>query len=132
MRLSWRDFVTTVLAISGGAIVYAKFYEYSWAMIGSWRSAAAMLTGIGLLMVIFSAFDVSNGSVLNMGEMLAGIFALLIALIGISVTSSPVFYILATTLGVMWFVDTSRHVRHSLLDDIGQNSTTFRHHYQAH
>ena len=113
MKLSWRDTVNTLLALAGGAIVYAKFYDYSWAMIGSWRTATAILAVIGLLMVAFSAFDTRNYSILNIGEMLVGALAVGLAVVGMIVTSSPVFYSLAIALGTLWLVDTARHVRHS-------------------
>jgi|SRR3989344_6920648 len=132
MKLSWRDFVTALLAIAGGAIVYAKFYNYSWAVIGSWRSAVAVLAGIGVLMFAFSAFNFANHSILNIGEMLVGLIAIGLALTGMIATSSPIFYILAVTLGVLWLVDTTRHARHSWIGDEGVGTTTFHRHAHVH
>lgn len=129
MKLSWRDIVTTLLAISGAAVVYAKFYEYSWAVVGSWRSAAGVVALIGLGMFVFSSFDFSNRSILNEGEKALGAIAILLALTGMIVTSQPVFYVLAATLGVLWLVDTARHVRHSILN---QDTTSYHHHAPVH
>jgi hypothetical protein len=132
MKLSWRDFVTALLAIAGGAIVYAKFYDYSWAVIGSWRSAVAVLVVIGVLMFVFSAFKFANRSILNVNEMVVGVIAIGLAIVGMIVTSSPIFYILAVTLGVLWFVDTARHAGHSWIGDEGAGTTTFHRHAHVH
>lgn len=132
MKLSWRDFATTLLAVAGGAVVYAKFYDYSWAVIDSWRSAVAVLAGIGVLMFAFSAFDFANRSLLNIGEMVVGIVAIGLAITGMIATSSPVFYGLAVTLGVLWLVHTARHARHSWIGDEGAGTTTFHRHAHVH
>ena len=132
MKLSWRDIVTTILALAGGAVVYAKFYNYSWALIGSWRSAVAVLAGIGVLMFAFSAFDFANRSILNVSEMLTGIVAIGLAITGMIATSEPIFYILAVLLGVLWLVDTARHARHSWIGDEGIGTTTFHRHAHVH
>jgi len=129
MKLSWKDLVTTLLAVSGGAIVYAKFYNYAWAGLGSWRSSVAALAIVGVVMFAFSSFDFSNFSILNLGEMFVGIIAVGLALTGMIATSQPIFYTLAIMLGALWAVDTARHARHSLLDS---STTIFHHHAPVH
>ncbi|MFA5004383.1 MAG: hypothetical protein WC498_03875 [Candidatus Saccharimonadales bacterium] len=114
MKLNWKDIITTLVALAGGSIVYAKFYDYPWAVIGSWRSAVAVLAGTGLVMALFSRFDFSNFSFLNVGEMVFGIAAVGLAAVGIFMTSSFIFYSLASVLGALWLVDTARHAAHSL------------------
>jgi len=130
MRLTWKDTINTLLAIGGGAIVYAKFYSYTWAVIGSWRSAVAVLALIGLLMFAFSSFNFANRSILNITEVVLGSLAIVLAIVGMITTSQFVFYSLATVLGLIWLVDTARHVRHSWIGDEGYGTTTF--HHQAH
>lgn len=132
MKLSWKDIVTTLLAVLGGVIVYAKFYNYSWAIIGSWQSATAVLAGIGVLMFAFSAFDFANHSILNVGEMFLGLIAIGLALTGMLFVSEPIFYALAGTIGLLWLVDTARHARHTWIGDEGMGTTTLHHHASAH
>jgi len=132
MKLSWRDLVTTLLVVSGGAIVYAKFYDYSWAVLGSWRSATAVLAGIGVLMFAFSAFEFKNYSILNLSEMLLGAIAAGLAITGMLFASEPIFYVLAAMLGMLWLVHTARHFRHSWIGDEGFGTNTFHHHAPAH
>jgi hypothetical protein len=132
MKLSQRDIVTTILALAGGAVVYAEYYNYSWALIGSWRSAVAVLAGIGVLMFAFSAFDYTNRSILNIGEMILGAIAIGLALAGMIAISSAIFYSLAAVLGVLWLVDTARHARHSWIGDEGMGTTTFHRHAHVH
>jgi len=129
MKLSWRDLITTALLIAGGAIVYAKFYDYSWAVIGSWRSAVAVLTGIGVAMVGFSRFDIMNMSWLNITETVLGFAVGILAIVGMAVTSEPTFYVVAGVLGVLWLLDTARHARHSL---ISEDTTSTHHTAPAH
>jgi len=124
MKLSWRDLVNTLLAVAGGSIVYAKYYSYSWAGIGSWRGAVAWLAVIGLVMFMLSRFDYANRSILNVGEMVFGLAAVILMIAGVIMTSQAVFYSLATVLGVMWLVDTARHTRHSIE---GGGTTTIHH-----
>ncbi len=123
MKLSWRDGITTALAIFGGVIVWAKFYDYSWAGIGSWRSSVAVLGLTGLAMLLFSGFDYANRSILNVIEMIAGVVAIAVAIVGIFMTSSVLFYVLAGILGGLWLVDTARHAYHSMNGE----STTYHH-----
>jgi hypothetical protein len=115
MKISWKDAMTTLFALVGGAVVYAKFYSFSWAMVGSWRSAVALLILAGILMFAFSSFDFDNYSILNVSEMVMGLAAIVLAIIGVIVVSQTIFYTLAVVLGVFWLADTARHVRHSII-----------------
>jgi hypothetical protein len=129
MKLTWKDMITTLLVIGGGAIVYAKYYSYDWRWIGdSWQKSVAALAVIGLLMFVFSSFNFANRSILNIGEMVLGFAAAVLMIVGVLVTSQPVFYGLAAVLGVLWLVDTARHVRHNI---IGAGPTRL-HHLHAH
>ncbi len=129
MKLSWRDLITTLLVISGLAIVYAKFYDYSWTVIGSWRSAVAVLAAIGVGIALVTGFDFENRSWLNVGEMIFGLVAAGLMIVGMIVASSFVFYSLAAVLGALWLVSTLRHIRHSLTHD---DTTSFHHHVSVH
>ena len=113
MKLSWKDVATTAFLLAGGAVVYAKFYDYSWAFIGSWRGAAAVLgaLGLGLLLSSIDYEDSANNSV---AEILVGLVGLSVAAIGIIVASEMLFYVAASILGVYWLADISRHVWHSM------------------
>ncbi len=115
MKLKWQDLITTLLVIVGGVIVYAKFYSYNWAIIGSWRSATTLLLIVGFLMFLFSRFNFANLSILNVSEMVLGVVAILMAVWGIFVVNHFVFYGLATVLGVLWLIDTARHARHGTI-----------------
>ena len=132
MKLSWKDIVTTLVALGGGAIVYAKFYSYSWAVIGSWRSSVAVLVLAGLIMFAFSSFNFANRSILNVTEMVLGFAAIVLAIVGMLVTSHFVFYTLAIVLGVFWLSDTARHARHSWIGEESEGTTTFHRHAHVH
>lgn len=130
MKLTWTDFVTAVLVLFGGAVTYAKFYDYSWAMVGgSWRTAIAVIALISLAVFAFSRFNFANLSWLNVGEMVLLAAAIILAVTGMIVASSGIFYSLAGVMGAFWLVDTARHARHSWID---RPSTTFHHHAPVH
>jgi hypothetical protein len=119
MKLTWKDIVTTLLAAGGAALVWAKFYEYNWAVVGSWRSAVAVLAGLGLGMCIFSNYQAEFRNRVDTGEMVLGIAAAVMAVVGMVVTSSIIFYALAGVIGTLWLVSTFRHVWHSLTGTTG-------------
>ena len=129
MKLTWKDAINSLLVVAGGAIVYAKFYGYSWSGLGSWQGAVAWLAVIGVLMFAFSSFNFSNRSILNVGEMVLGILAIGLIIVGVIMTSEFAFYSLAVVLGVLWLTDTARHARHSLLHD---DTTSLHRHAPAH
>ncbi len=132
MKLSLKDVINALLAIGGAAVVYAKFYSYSWSVIGSWRSAVAVLALIGLVMFAFSSFNFANRSILNVTEMMLGVVAIGLVIVGVIMTSQFVFYSLAIVLGLEWLVDTARHARHSWIGEEGYGTTTFHHHAHVH
>ena len=127
MKLSWKDSITTLALIFGALITYAKFYSFSWAVIGSWRSSVAVVALAGLIMFAFSSFNFANRSILNIAEMVMGLAAIVLAITGVIMHSSFVFYALAIVLGVEWLVDTARHIRHSYIDT--EETNTFHHHH---
>ncbi len=124
MKLSWRDIVTTLLAVGGVAIVWAKYYSFSWAMLGSWRSTTTIMALAGLLLFAFTNFDFNNYSIANVAEMVLGGIALVLAIWGMTVVNHAVFYSLATTLGITWLIDIARHIRHSTIQSGTQGSST--------
>lgn len=128
MKLTWRDIITTLVGLVGGAVVYAKINEYSWALIASWRSSVAVLALVALVMFAFSGFSFANRSILNVAEIFAGVVMGLLALVGMFVTSSFLFYSLAIVMGAIWLVDTARHARHSMIE----GSTTLHPHAPIH
>ncbi len=127
MRLSWRDIVTTALAIFGGVIVYAKFFDFNWAIIDNWRNSVAVLAITGLAMFVASGFNFANYSILNITEMVLGLAAIVVAVWGIVAVSAPLFYVLAGVLAALWVVDTARHVYHSV-----EGESTTLHHLPIH
>ncbi len=125
MKLSWRDIVTTLLVFGGGTIVYSKYYNYSWSIINSWKIALLVLAIGGILIYAFNNFDFTNLSILNIGQMMLGVAATAITIIGLFSRSRTMFYSLAIVLGVVWLVDIARHLRHSI---IGDDRTSTIHH----
>ena len=114
MNLSWRDMLTTVLAIIGGVEVFARIQALNWPLIGSYKSALVVLGVIGLLMLalnITELFDADNW--VNWGEAVLWIAAAIVIVIGMFAASQPLFYIAAAILAVTWIAMLARHSWHT-------------------
>lgn len=117
MRFTWRDLATTALAIFGGIIVDAKFYNFGWAVIDSWRSATAVIGLTGTLMAAVSGFDVTNRSTLNIIEMILGVAAIGTGMAGLAFGSETLFYALSGLLFILWAFEIARHAWHSAMGE---------------
>jgi len=114
MNLSWRDTWTTVLAILGGAVVFAKAQDYSWWLIGSWKGAVGVLGVIGLLMLLLNVSELTDWrNWVNWTEAILWIAAAVLVVIGLFAASQAMFYSAATVLGVTWLAMLSRHSWHT-------------------
>jgi membrane-bound ClpP family serine protease len=114
MNLSWRDYASAILAVLGGAVVFAKIQGYSWALIGSWKGAVATLGVIGLLMLLLNVAEMSDlRNWVNWSEALLWILAAAFIVTGLFVASEAMFYSAAIALGVAWLEALSRHIVNS-------------------
>ena len=131
MKLSWRDIATAALFVLGVAVVFAKIYGFSWLILDSWNSAVAVLAVIGLGMVAINGFDLTNRSWRNMTEVAIGVVAGIMAVIGLVVESSFIFYSVATLMAIAWAISVVSHAQHSLASN--NQSTPWNHrHPLAH
>ncbi len=112
MKLSRRDVVTPIVALFGAVVVFAKLQSYSWWLIGSWRGALGVISVLGLIVAVFYAVDwVRNETMAPLGEMLLWGAAAVIAVAGMSVTTTKAEFVWAASLiGVAWLAQLSAHV----------------------
>ena len=120
---SWRDIVTTLLAVAGGVIVYAKLQDYGWWLVSSWRGVVAALGVIGIAMCITAGGDLDNRSTLNRLEAILGMLSFGLIVVGLIFSSQFISLILATVLGALWLVSTARHIRRSLIHESHSGAT---------
>lgn len=112
MRTSWRDLVSGILVATGAVVVYAKLQEYSWWLLGSWKSALAVLTvlaaGVFLLNIseLFKFDDVTT-----FAETVLWLTALTVAVASLfSTTTQAEFVSSAILFGLAWGAQFARHI----------------------
>jgi hypothetical protein len=128
-KLTTKDLVTTIALAIGGAIVYAKYYNFSWAVVGSWRSATVVIAGLGAVIFGLSSYDFAKQAGLNLVKSLLAIVAFVFAIIGSTTVREYAFYGLAITAGVAWLIDFIPHLMNSLDEGLTESdSTTFHRH----
>lgn len=114
MNLSLRDALTTVLAILGGIVVFAKIQSFNWSIISTWKSALLVLGIIGLLMLALNAVELLDAdNWVNWGEAVLWIAAAVLIVVGFFVAAPAMFYIAAAVLAVTWIAMLARHSWHS-------------------
>lgn len=132
MKLTWRDIVTTLIVIGGAIVVYAMYNNYSWMGLENWRDGIAAITVGGLIILLLSNFDFSNRSTLNVSEIVVGAIAVILAIAGILIGTQSFFFSLSLVVGILWALDTARHIRHSWLDRDTHGSSLIHRHAHVH
>jgi len=117
MKFSWRDLVNTALLAAGTVLVYANLQNYDWTWVNNWRFTAAALGVIGIAMCITAAGDLENKSILNRLEIWLGSAVGLVLVFAVITGWQWVVMTAAVTIGVLWLISTTRHIRHSLMHE---------------
>lgn len=111
MKLTWRDALTTILAISVGAATLAVTEDWDWALLGSTRAAVGAVGAIGLVMcIVGGSRDVSPvKGAFGVVATALGIAAFVLIVLGLITGSESVLLALAGVIGFLWFITTLRH-----------------------
>jgi hypothetical protein len=111
MKMISRDIISTILAVGGGVIVFAKLNAYSWWSLGSWTSVLGVLAVIGaaiLLTNIQELAEMSDGAAVM--EFLAWLAAVTVTIPSLAaVTTRAEFIWSGAMIGLAWAVQTTRH-----------------------
>lgn len=118
MKLSWRDVLATVLALAGGVVVFAKLQSYSWVLIGSWKGALGVVSGIGLAIVTAYLIDwFRDETIVPLGEMVLWIAAATVAIASMFTTTTKAEFVSSAVLiAVAWLVQLGVHTWDSAHD----------------
>ena len=111
MRLTWRDGVTTILAVSIGAATLAVTEDWDWPLFTSTRAAIGAVGAIGLAMcIVGGSRDVSPvKGAFGVVATALGIAAFVLIVLGLITGSESVLLALDGVIGVLWFTTTLRH-----------------------
>lgn len=111
MKLSWRDALSSVLAIFGGVVTFAKLQSYSWPLLGSWKGALGVIGIVGLAILLVYAVEIVESTSLGvLGMTLAWIAAATIIAAGIfSTTTKAEFVWSGILIGLSWLSELASH-----------------------
>jgi hypothetical protein len=112
MRLTWKDGVSTVLAVATIGVALAVVQERGWPLLGSYRSGAVVLLVMGLGMCALGGSTVDKSK--THGPYFAtmsvlGFFALGFAIWAMIADAEGPFLGLAITSVLMWLISTMHH-----------------------
>lgn len=109
MKLSWKDFFTTLLAIIVAVALFAKIREYSWTFLGSWRTAIVSVGILGILMATLDERDFTHFNAWGVTEWIIALAALGFGVAGLIVASKVLFVIFAASVLALWGASIIRH-----------------------
>ncbi len=109
MALSWKDAVTTVLAVGTGLLTYAKYQGWQSWLTGP-RLGVLVLGAIGIAMCATGAGTIPSGSAWSIILSVMGGLALLLVIAGLITGSAFVFYALTADILALWLLATIRHL----------------------
>src|SRR5581483_893185 len=99
MKLTWRDIIAAVLAVTGGIVFYAKLHSYSWALIGSWKGALVVIAVIGLgILVTYLVDFFRNEAMISFGEMVLWAAAGTVVIASLLATTTEAMFIWSSGL----------------------------------
>lgn len=112
MRLTWRDGLTTALAVLVVLVTLAATQDWEWPLLGSERSAIAVLGVLGYAMCHSAgtpnAFLSMRGGYRTLASAL-GVAALLVFVAGLIWPSETWIVLLAADILLLWVIATVRH-----------------------
>jgi hypothetical protein len=113
MRLTWKDGVTTLLAVAVVLVALAVVQEWGWPLLGSYRSGTVALAVLGLGMCALGGSTLQasapRGPYFATTSMLGGL-ALIFAIWALVANTQEPFVALAIDTVLLWMVATLHHV----------------------
>jgi hypothetical protein len=111
MRLTWRDGVTTVLAVAVVLATMAVVEEWGWPLLGSYRAGGVVLLvlGFGMCALSGSSQTTSMRSPYTVTTSILGVLALGFAIWAIIADTQAPFVALAIDIVLLWLVSTMHH-----------------------
>jgi ABC-type Na+ efflux pump permease subunit len=110
--LTWRDVVTTGLAVFGAFVVLAVERGWDWPLLGSYRSSSLVLGAMGIAMCAVGGSttkDMSFSDPFIQTASVLGFAALVFIVTGLVSPTRAVFLALAVTTLALWLIATIRH-----------------------
>ncbi len=110
MALTWKDFVTTLLAALVVWFYWSVTKGAAIPFISGYRAGVIALLVIGMTMCAFSTVsNAGQGNLFVMAAAVIGVCALIIVLYGLITGTKLAFELLTGTILLLWLIATVRH-----------------------
>lgn len=111
MKLTWRDIVAAVLAVTGGVVVFAKLQSYTWWLIGSWKGALGVLAVLGLGILLTNIVDlVKLADMGSVSELFVWLIAATVVIASLAAATTRLEFIYgAVFVGLGWLAQLAAH-----------------------
>lgn len=110
MSLTWKDLVTTVLAVMTAGLYYSMSKGITLPLIAGYRSAIIALGIIGIGMCALSGGNTAPSGPFIILASVGGIVALILIVYGLITGTKFAFILLTVTILVLWAGATLRHL----------------------
>ncbi len=110
MVLTWKDLVTTILAILVAAFTYLMVKGYEFPIITGYRSAILVLLGLGIGMCALSSVGPGVGGPWIILASALGVLSLVLIVAGLIMGTKLMFLAVAGTILALWLIATTRHL----------------------
>lgn len=111
MAITWKDGITTVLAVASYGLYYAMSNNIRLPIVSGYRVAVFIMLLIGVAMCAFSSPDTAKaGSPFISIATVLGITSLALVVYGLITGSKDAFMLLTFVIIVLWIVATLRHL----------------------
>lgn len=111
MKLTWRDTVAAVLAVTGAVVVFAKLQSYSWWLISSWKDALGVLAVLGVGILLTNIVElVKMADLAGIGELFLWLIAATVVISGLFSATTKAELIVGTVfIGLAWLAQLASH-----------------------
>lgn len=110
MALTWKDFVTTALALITAGFSYLMVTGYKFPLISGYRQATLVLLILGIGMCALSSPTPVTGNLFIMLASVLGFIALILIIAGFIFGTKNIFLALTGIIILLWFIATFRHI----------------------
>lgn len=109
MALTWKDLVTTIMALFIASFAYLMVTGYKFPLISGYRWATLILLILGIGMCALSSAQGVGGIYITIASGL-GIVALILIIAGFIFATKTIFLLTAGVIILLWALATFRHL----------------------
>ena len=120
MRLTWRDGVAALFAVTVGLIILAVTQSWGWPLLGSYRAGIIALALVGVPMCLIGGYAFWDSPAFRHPRLILkdpfltvaaalGLVAVAVLVVWLATGTQAPFVGLAAVMGVLWIITTTHH-----------------------